>query len=63
MSLNEGSTPRLPSDFTLLEGLYQLVVSGNTDEWEFERLNKAVYDGLLSTYGAGEPASETESIG
>ena len=39
------------SDFTLLEGLYQLAVNGHTDDWEFERLNKAVYDRLLSSYG------------
>ncbi|HZF96835.1 MAG TPA: hypothetical protein VEY92_01085 [Pseudoxanthomonas sp.] len=39
------------SDFTLLEGLYQLAVTGNTDAWEFERLNDAVYERLLSSYG------------
>jgi len=63
MNLNDASTPHLPSDFTLLEGLYQLVVTGNTEEWEFERLNKAVYDGLLSTYGESESADQTASIG
>lgn len=41
----------LSNDFTLLEGLYQLVVTGHTDDWEFERLNKAVYERLLSSYG------------
>lgn len=42
------------SDFTLLEGLYQLTVTGHTDEWEFERLNNAVYERLLSSYGDSE---------
>lgn len=39
------------SDFTLLEGLYQLSVNGHTQDWEFERLNNAVYERLLSSYG------------
>ena len=41
------------SDFTLLEGLYQLAVTGHTDDWEFERLNNAVYERLLSSYNSG----------
>jgi hypothetical protein len=52
MSLDDaisGSTTS--SDFTLLEGLYQLAVTGHTDDWEFERLNNAVYERLLSSYG------------
>ncbi|RYG14191.1 MAG: hypothetical protein EON92_03005 [Burkholderiales bacterium] len=40
------------SDFTLLEGLYQLAVTGHTDDWEFERLNNAVYERLLSSYNS-----------
>ena len=40
------------SDFTLLEGLYQLAVTGHTNDWEFERLNNAVYERLLSSYGS-----------
>ncbi len=40
-----------PSDFTLLEGLYQLAVTGHTQDWEFERLNNAVYERLISSYG------------
>lgn len=40
------------SDFTLLEGLYQLAVTGHTDDWEFERLNNAVYERLLSSYSS-----------
>lgn len=45
------------SDFTLLEGLYQLAVTGHTDDWEFERLNNAVYERLLSSYGTLEVTS------
>jgi len=44
------------SDFTLLEGLYQLTVTGHTDAWEFEKLNNAVYERLLSTYSGSETA-------
>lgn len=51
MSLDEAlSTASSSSDFTLLEGLYQLAVTGHTDDWEFERLNNAVYERLLSSY-------------
>jgi hypothetical protein len=50
------------SDFTLLEGLYQLTIAGHTNDWEFERLNKAVYERLLSSYnynaGSAEPRAE-----
>ncbi|MEL1264651.1 hypothetical protein [Pseudoxanthomonas putridarboris] len=42
------------SDFTLLEGLYQLTVTGHTQDWEFERLNNAVYERLLSTYSSND---------
>lgn len=42
------------NDFTLLEGLYQLTVTGHTQDWEFERLNNAVYERLLSSYGEEE---------
>jgi hypothetical protein len=42
------------SDFTLLEGLYQLTVTGHTQDWEFERLNNAVYERLMSTYSSNE---------
>lgn len=42
------------SDFTLLEGLYQLTVTGHTQDWEFERLNNAVYERLLSTYSSSD---------
>ena len=38
------------NDASLLEGLYQLVVSGHTDGWEFEQLNTEVYERLKNTY-------------
>ena len=42
----------LGNDASLLEGLYQLVVNGQTDTWEFERLNAEVYNRLAATYSA-----------
>ncbi|MEO6517977.1 MAG: hypothetical protein ABIO17_03150 [Pseudoxanthomonas sp.] len=52
MSLDDTtSNTSASSDFTLLEGLYQLAVTGHTNDWEFERLNNAVYERLLSSYG------------
>lgn len=50
-----------PSDFTLLEGLYQLTITGHTDDWEFERLNNAVYERLLSAYASLEVGSARTS--
>ena len=45
MSLDEAiNSNTSSSDFTLLEGLYQLAVTGHTNDWEFERLNNAVYE-------------------
>lgn len=53
MSLNDiVQNSAAASDFTLLEGLYQLTVAGHTNDWEFERLNKAVYERLMSSYNA-----------
>ena len=49
------------SDFTLLEGLYQLAVTGHTDDWEFGRLNNAVYERLLSAYAGLEIGSAKTS--
>jgi len=47
----------LASDSTLLEGLFQLTVTGHTQDWEFERLNNAVYERLLSSYAMEEIGS------
>ena len=49
-------------DSTLLEGLYQLAVTGHTDEWEFERLNNAVYERLLSSYASLEVNSRSADV-
>ena len=38
------------NDASLLEGLFQLVVSGHTDGWEFEQLDSVVYERLKSAY-------------
>ncbi len=63
MSLDESTTSSVSSsDFTLLEGLYQLAVTGHTDEWEFERLNNAVYERLLSSYASHEGAICTKGV-
>ena len=50
------------SDFTLLEGLYQLTVTGHTSDWEFERLNNAVYERLLSSYSSTEGSRVSHSL-
>ena len=55
MSLDDAmSSNSSSSDFTLLEGLYQLAVTGHTNDWEFERLNTAVYERLLSSYSSSD---------
>ena len=40
----------LGNDASLLEGLFQLVVSGHTDGWEFEQLDSVVYERLKHAY-------------
>lgn len=45
------------TDSTLLEGLFQLTVTGHTQDWEFERLNNEVYERLLSSYAQEEIGS------
>ncbi len=59
MSANDhpSDTAAVASDFTLLEGLFQLTVTGHTEDWEFERLNNAVYERLLSNYAQEEVGS------
>jgi len=43
MSANDhpSETASVASDFTLLEGLFQLTVTGHTEDWEFEPRRKA----------------------
>ncbi len=44
------------NDATLLEGLFQLVVSGDTRSEAFQQLDASVYERLLSTYDTDEIA-------
>jgi len=63
MNLDDGMTTNASSsDFTLLEGLYQLAVTGHTNDWEFERLNNAVYERLLSSYASLEINARSNSL-
>ncbi|KAF1691229.1 hypothetical protein [Pseudoxanthomonas koreensis] len=49
-ALDSSSTTDFANDASLLEGLYQLVVSGHTEGWEFEHLNAEVYERLKHAY-------------
>lgn len=49
-ALEHARSTDCPSDASLLEGLYQLVVNGHTDGWEFEQLDTVVYERLKDTY-------------
>jgi hypothetical protein len=40
------------ADSSLLEGLFQLAVNGQTQGWEFDQIDSEVYARLLSAYGA-----------
>lgn len=40
------------ADSSLLEGLFQLAVNGQTQGWEFDQIDNEVYARLLSAYGA-----------
>jgi len=53
MSIDTTPKHRDP-DSSLLEGLYQLVVSGHTGGSEFDQLNAEVYQRLQVTYEAPE---------
>lgn len=49
------NTVQIPSsdhDATLLEGLFQLTVAGDTSGWEFKRIDSEVYSRLLDSYAA-----------
>lgn len=39
------------ADSSLLEGLFQLAVNGQTQGWEFDQIDNQVYARLLSAYG------------
>ncbi|WP_173427193.1 hypothetical protein [Pseudoxanthomonas suwonensis] len=49
-ALEHNSSADFANDASLLEGLYQLVVTGHTDGWEFEQLDSVVYERLKHTY-------------
>ena len=42
--------PASDHDSSLLEGLYQLAVSGHTDGSDFEQIDSEVYTRLQATY-------------
>ncbi|WP_172675043.1 hypothetical protein [Stenotrophomonas pictorum] len=46
------SIPANDHDATLLEGLFQLAVAGETEGWQFDRIDTEVYSRLLTTYNA-----------
>jgi hypothetical protein len=46
------ATPGADHDHDLLEGLFQLVVSGHTDSSDYAQLNAEIYERLLDTYAA-----------
>ncbi len=52
---SNGSAP-IGSDFSLLEGLFQLAVAGQTDGRIYQRLDSVVYDRLLSQYAQDDAA-------
>ncbi len=58
MSIDTTPSQRDP-DSSLLEGLFQLVVSGHTGGSEFDQLTHEVYERLLGAYAAGEGKAGT----
>ena len=46
------SPAQADADSSLLEGLFQLAVNGQTQSWEFDQIDNEVYTRLLSAYGA-----------
>jgi hypothetical protein len=58
MSIDTTPSHRDP-DSSLLEGLFQLVVSGHTGGSEFDQLTHEVYERLLGTYAVTEGHAST----
>lgn len=52
MTTTDTTVARNDHDSSLLEGLYQLTISGHTEGWEFEQINSEVYTRLLDAYEA-----------
>ncbi|WP_182334347.1 hypothetical protein [Stenotrophomonas acidaminiphila] len=50
----DASLPLPPDDpdALLLEGLFQLAFSGDTDGWEFRKIDEEVHARLLAAYAA-----------
>ncbi|MGE8281866.1 MAG: hypothetical protein ACN6O2_15715 [Stenotrophomonas sp.] len=48
----EQPIPTDDQDATLLEGLFQLTVAGETSNWQFDKIDSEVYSRLLATYAA-----------
>ena len=46
--------PATDHDASLLEGLFQLAISGDTDGYEFKQIDSEVYSRLLDTYTTGQ---------
>ena len=46
--------PAVDHDASLLEGLFQLAISGDTDGYEFKQIDSEVYSRLLDTYATGQ---------
>ena len=42
----------LGNDSSLLEGLFQLAVAGDTNGWEFKKIDSEVYSRFLDSYAA-----------
>ena len=45
--------PAADHDASLLEGLFQLALTGETDGFEFKQIDNEVYTRLQDTYAAG----------
>ncbi|KRG46345.1 hypothetical protein ARC20_05695 [Stenotrophomonas panacihumi] len=58
MSIDTTPSQRDP-DSSLLEGLFQLVVSGHTGGREFDQLTHEVYERLLGAYAVTEGKAGT----
>lgn len=52
MSDPDHQIPFNDHDATLLEGLFELSVAGETGSWEFEKIQGEVYSRLRETYAA-----------
>lgn len=49
---NDSAGNNAPSDSSLLEGLFQFAIAGDTHSPDFAQLNETVYRRLQQAYGA-----------